>query len=165
MGLVPEKVPDMKRNYQRPFFIEIFLWSLIALVVLTLQGCAEDNILTKRRLIYCSDTSPDTFNPQLSATTSTLQNISLQLYDRLFEFNPDTLRLEGALARDWSYDESTLTYTSSERKYLLSQPMFTPTRPFNSTDVAFTFERLTKTDHPYHLYHPMASTHSSRVDL
>ncbi len=124
----------------------------LLIVSIFIFGCSQDNTLNARRLLFCSASSPSSFNPQLSTTTSALKSVSLQIYDRLFEFNQDTLRLEGALAKDWDYDPKTLRYTITLRKniHFHTTPWFQPTRTLEAKDVVFSFERFMKTNHPYH---------------
>lgn len=113
---------------------------------------ADETIARPEGLIYCSEGVPQTFNPQLTHAATTLDAISLPLYDRLLEVNPVTLAIEPGLASAWTLSDDGLTYTFTLRDKVLfhASPWFNPTRPFNADDVVFTFNRLLEPTHPYH---------------
>ncbi|NVK23801.1 MAG: ABC transporter substrate-binding protein [Gammaproteobacteria bacterium] len=118
-----------------------------------LAGCQpknETNLLANT-LLYCSEGSPDLFNPQLVTSGTTIDAVSNQLYNRLVKINPQTGMVESDLARTVIISEDKMRY----RFYLRAgvefhtTDYFTPTRTLNSEDVAFSFARVFHSNHPY----------------
>ena len=102
-------------------------------------------------LIYCSESSPDYFNPQLSMSGATF-NASAFLYDRLVDFNFKNKKIKPSLAKHWTISKNKKTYTFYLRKGVSfsSQGEFVPTRFFSADDVLFTFNRQKNPSHPYY---------------
>lgn len=105
-----------------------------------------------KTLVYCSEGSPENFNPQIN-TTGTTFDANQPLYDGLVNFERGTINIRPGLAERWEVSDDGLTYTFFLRKGVKfhSSATFKPTREFNADDVIFTFERQWKKDHPYHL--------------
>ncbi|WMC11564.1 ABC transporter substrate-binding protein [Oceanimonas pelagia] len=123
------------------------------LTALLLAGCdGSDRQLAKESLLYCAEGAPLTFNPQLAASTQTLDATAHQLYDRLLDINPVTLQPEPALALSWHRSDDGLRYRFTLRPGVQFHHTagFTPSRPFNADDVVFSFQRLIDGNHPYH---------------
>ncbi|AWB67097.1 ABC transporter substrate-binding protein [Saccharobesus litoralis] len=123
------------------------------LIALLLTGCKPpSSSILEKGLIYCSEGSPETFNPQLVTSATTLDAISRQLYNRLLEFDPVDGSLQPSLAEYWQVSEDGLTYTFKLRDNVAfhSTRYFTPSRPFNAKDVLFSFKRWFDIDHPFH---------------
>jgi dipeptide transport system substrate-binding protein len=106
----------------------------------------------QKTLVYCSEGSPEGFNPALYTAGTTFDASSRQIYNRLVEFEPGTTNIQPALAESWTVSDDGLEYTFNLRQDVAFQTTdwFTPSRPFNADDVIFSFERQWKTDHPYH---------------
>ncbi|WP_235357769.1 ABC transporter substrate-binding protein [Arsukibacterium ikkense] len=104
-------------------------------------------------LVYCSEGSPESFNPQLVTSGTTIDIISQQLYDRLVDIDPDTGSIVAGLASSWqvSADGTHYQFTLRDKVSFHSSSYFTPSRPFTAEDVAFTFNRITDPLHPFHL--------------
>ncbi len=104
-----------------------------------------------KTLVYCSEGSPENFNPQLN-TTGTSFDASLPVYNKLVEFERGTTKVIPGLAESYSVSDDGLTYTFVLRKGVKwhSNKDFTPTRDFNADDVLFAFNRMWDTNHPYH---------------
>lgn len=104
-----------------------------------------------KTLVYCSEGSPEIFNPTLS-TTGTTQDVGLPIYDNLVEFDRGTTKVVPGLAESWTVSDDGLTYTFNLRKGVKfhTTPYFKPTRDFNADDVLFSFNRQWKDDNPYH---------------
>ena len=102
-------------------------------------------------LIYCSEGSPDYFNPQLSLSGAAFDASNL-LYSRLVEFNQERTQLVPGLAVRWSTSKDKKTYTFHLRKKVSfnNRGKFKPSRYLNAEDVIFTFERQRDKKHPYH---------------
>lgn len=103
-------------------------------------------------LVYCAEGSPESFNPQLVTSGTTIDAISQHLYDRLLDIDPDSGELIPGLAQSWSISEDGLTYRFVLRKDVAfhQTSFFTPSRSLNANDVQFTFERLLSVQHPFH---------------
>jgi dipeptide transport system substrate-binding protein len=103
-----------------------------------------------KTLVYCSEGSPENFNPQIN-TTGTSFDTAYPIFNKLVEFTPGTTTIMPALAEKWDISDDGLTYTFHLRKGVKfhSNKSFTPTRDFNADDVIATFNRMWKKDDPY----------------
>jgi len=128
---------------------------VILLSVLVLGGCNTDNdsVLASKTLLYCSEGSPDLFNPQLVTSGTTIDAVSQQIYNRLVKIDPDTGRVVSDLARKVIVSSDAMRYRFYLRKGVEfhTTDYFTPTRTLTSEDVLFTFSRILRSDHPFHL--------------
>ena len=126
-------------------------WIVAPLIV---SGCNYSNKASVKDdvLVYCSEGSPETFNPQLSTSGTTFDASSRPLYNRLVEFKPGSTFFEPALATHWEVSKNGKEYTFYLRKNVAfhSNNVFVPTRPFNADDVLFSFQRQSNKDHPFH---------------
>jgi dipeptide transport system substrate-binding protein len=107
-----------------------------------------------KTLIYCSEGSPEGFDPAPYTAGTTFNASSRPLYNRLVEFERGTTNIIPGLAESWEVSDDSLTYTFKLRKGVKfhTTDFFTPTRDFNADDVLFTFERQLKKDHPWNQY-------------
>ncbi len=105
-----------------------------------------------KTLVFCSEASPEGFNPQFYTAGTTFDASSRPIYSRLVEFERGSTKLGAGLAESWEISDDGLIYTFHLRSGVKwhSNAKFTPTRDFNADDVVFTFERQLKADHPYH---------------
>lgn len=127
--------------------------SAVLSIVLLLAGCQPELPETARSgMVYCSEGSPESFNPQLVTSGTTIDIISQQLYDRLVDINPDNGDIIPGLATDWqvSSDGKRYQFTLREDVSFHTTGYFTPLRKFNAQDVVFTFNRITDLQHPFH---------------
>ncbi|ALS97824.1 ABC transporter substrate-binding protein SapA [Lacimicrobium alkaliphilum] len=126
----------------------------ILLCALIISGCqkAGESELTRQGLVYCSEGSPVTFNPQLDISGTTADATSHQLYNRLIDFDPQTGKLVPSLASSWSVSRDGLTYAFQLRKHVNfhQTPYFRPSRSFDAKDVLFSINRWRDPNHPYH---------------
>jgi len=104
-----------------------------------------------KTLVYCSEGSPENFNPQIN-TTGTSFDAARPVYNQLVEFEPGTTKVVPGLADSWdvSEDGKTVTFHLHKGVKFHSNKNFKPTRDFNADDVLFTFNRMWKDDSPYH---------------
>ncbi len=104
-----------------------------------------------KTLVYCSEGSPENFNPMLN-TTGTTFDANQPIYNRLVEFKIGTTEVEPGLAEKWdvSADGKTFTFHLRHSVKWQSNKDFKPTRDFNADDVMFSFERQWKDSNPYH---------------
>jgi dipeptide transport system substrate-binding protein len=105
-----------------------------------------------KTLVFCSEGSPEGFNPQLYTAGTTFDASSRAVYNGLVEFERGTTNIVPALAESWEVSEDGLQYTFKLRQGVKFHTTkdFTPTRDFNADDVLFSFNRQWKEDHPFH---------------
>ncbi|MDH3475470.1 MAG: ABC transporter substrate-binding protein, partial [Rhodospirillales bacterium] len=105
-----------------------------------------------KTLVYCSEGSPEGFNPSLYTAGTTFDASSRPVFNRLVEFERGTTKIVPALAESWEVSDDGLEYTFNLRKGVKFHTTadFTPSRDFDADDVVYSFERQLKPDHPYH---------------
>lgn len=126
--------------------------SLVALS--TLFGCDtnETLLLSEKSIIYCSEGTPESFNPQLVTSGTTIDATSNQLYNRLIEFNPIDNSIIPAIAKSWhvTRDGKMVTFYLRKDVHFHETAYFIPTRTLNADDVLFSFNRMIDPDNEYH---------------
>jgi len=105
-----------------------------------------------KTLVYCSEGSPEGFNPALYTSGTTFDASSRQVFNKLVEFERGTTKIIPGLAESWDVSADGKEYTFHLRKGVKfhTTKEFTPSRDFNADDVLFSFLRQFKKDHPYH---------------
>lgn len=105
-----------------------------------------------KTLVYCSEASPEGFNPQHYTAGTTLDASSRQVYNRLVEFARGTADIVPGLAERWEISADGRTYTFHLRPEVAfhTTDAFTPTRRLTAEDVVWSFERQMSPQHPYH---------------
>jgi len=120
-----------------------------------LGGCNDQGklSLSQRSIIYCAEGSPESFNPQLVTSGTTIDATSNQLYDRLIAYQGDDNTLVPALAKSWhvTRDGKKITFYLRKDVAFHQTDYFSPTRLLNADDVIFSFNRVLNPDHPYHI--------------
>jgi dipeptide transport system substrate-binding protein len=98
-----------------------------------------------KTLVYCSEGSPEGFDPGLYESGTTL-DVNIATYEGLLKFKLGTTQVLPALAESWDISKDGLTYTFHLRHNVKWQTTdwFTPTRDFNADDVVYSFERAMK---------------------
>ena len=96
-----------------------------------------------KTLVYCSEGSPEGFNPALYTSGTSFDASSRQIFNRLVEFERGTTKIGPALAESWSVSDDGLEYTFKLRPGVKfhSTDYFTPTRDLNADDVVFSMLR------------------------
>lgn len=126
----------------------IFIIILNALILANAAGSKQ------KTLVYCSEASPDSFNPMLSASLPTFDATTDTIYNRLIQFSRSDYGFDedSGLAERYSVSDDGLSYTFYLRKNIPfhQNSLFKPSRPFNADDVLFTFQRQADKNHPYH---------------
>ncbi|MDN0074997.1 ABC transporter substrate-binding protein [Crenobacter sp. SG2303] len=127
--------------------------ALPALVLATLSVCVAHAGGT---LVYCSEGSPEGFDPAQFTTGTTFHASSATIYNRLVDYAPGSTRLIPSLATRWQVSQDGLTYTFTLRPGVKYQtiPGFAPSRDFNADDVLFTFNRLLDKNLPFRKAYP-----------
>jgi dipeptide transport system substrate-binding protein len=107
-----------------------------------------------KTLVYCSEGSPEGFDPALYTAGTTFNASSRPVYNRLTEFDRGTTNVIPGLAEKCDVSADGTEYTFHLRKGVKFQTtdFFTPTRDFNADDVIFTFERQWKKDNAWNQY-------------
>jgi len=120
---------------------------LPVLLLLLLMGQAQ-----AKTLVYCSEGSPEGFNPVFYTAGTTFDATSKNVFEGLTHFIVGTTELEPGMAESWTVSDDGKIYTFKLRKGIKfhSAKHFKPSRDMNADDVIFTFERQWKKDHPYY---------------
>ncbi|MFD2097569.1 ABC transporter substrate-binding protein SapA [Corallincola platygyrae] len=126
----------------------------ITLVTLTLAWMLKDygdNVRPHQGLVYCSEASPETFNPQLGNSSTTVDATTHQIYDRLVDVDAEG-NVRPGLAYKWQISRDKKSYKFSLRQGVNFHhtDFFRPSRTMTSEDVVFSFSRILDQNHPYH---------------
>ena len=115
-------------------------------IALTIAALAVSSAVNAKTLVYCSEGSPENFNPQLHTSGTSVDASAVPIYNRLVDFKVGTTELQPSLAESWEVSEDGKVYTFHLRKGVKfqSNKYFKPTRDFNADDVIFSFMRQRK---------------------
>ena len=107
-----------------------------------------------KTLVYCSEGSPEGFDPAPYTAGTTFDASSKPIYNRLAEFDRGTTNVKPGLAESWEISPDGMEVTFKLRKGVKfhTTAYFTPTREFNADDVIFTFARQWKKDNSWNQY-------------
>ena len=124
---------------------------LLAATALTL---ALGSVASAKTLVYCSEGSPEGFDPALYTAGTTFDASSRPVYNRLVEFKHGSTETEPGLAKSWDVSDDGTEYTFHLRPGVKFQTtdFFTPTRELNADDVIFSFERQLDPKNPWNQY-------------
>lgn len=124
------------------------LMVLCSIAAISLAGVNAD----AKTCVFCSEGSPEGFNPAFYTAGTTFDASSRPIFDRLVLFELGTTNTIPGLAEKWDISPDGKTYTFHLRKGVKfhTTKNFTPTRDFNADDVIFSFERQRDKNHPYH---------------
>ncbi len=113
---------------------------------------AMSTTASAKTLVFCSEGSPEGFNPSLFTSGTTFDASSRQIFNKLVEFENGSTSIQPALAESWDVSADGKEYTFHLRKGVKWQTtkMFTPSRDMNADDVIFSFARQWNAEHPYH---------------
>lgn len=126
------------------------LGSVFCCIVPLLTACGPSKVPSG--LVYCSEGNPESFNPQLVTSGTTVDATSQQLYDGLIDYEAESGKMIPSLATSWSISEDEKVYTFALRTGVQfhHSTRYTPSRNFNADDVLFSFNRIIDSRHPYH---------------
>ncbi len=134
----------------------------VALGAALLAGLA----VQAKPLVFCSDASPEGFDPGLwdSASTNTVTH---QIFQGLIGFKRGSTELEPALATRWEIapDARSITFELRRGVRFQTTAFFKPTREFNADDVLFTFGRFTDPGHAFNKAFPANFIYPSNLGL
>src|SRR5947207_15577703 len=113
--------------------------SLLRAALIAVLLLSSSAALAKGTLVYCSEGSPEGFQPQFFTTGTTFDAVSVPMFNRLVEFEIGTTNIVPALAESWTVSPDGKTYTFKLRKGVKfhSNANFKATRDFTADDVIF----------------------------
>jgi dipeptide transport system substrate-binding protein len=125
------------------------LYTSIGLAALLMASTVQ-----AKTLVYCSEGSPEGFDPALYTAGTTFDASSKTIYSRLAEFENGTTNVIPGLAESWSSSADGLEYTFKLRPGVKfhTTDYFTPTRDMNADDIIFSFERQMDESNPFFKY-------------
>src|SRR5258706_7451760 len=114
----------------------------LSLLLATVAAASIAAAADAKTLVYCSEGSPEGFDPGLYTSGTTMDASSQAVYNRLVEFVKGTTQVGPGLAEKWDVSPDGLEYTFHLRQGVKFQTTsyFTPTRNVNADDVIFTIE-------------------------
>nr|WP_256260965.1 ABC transporter substrate-binding protein [Shewanella sp. NIFS-20-20] len=126
-----------------------YLWVLLASTLL-IAGCGPQTL--PAGLVYCSEGNPETFNPQLVTSGTTIDATSQQLFSRLVDYSHEHETIIPAIAKHWDVSDDGLSYRFILRDnvHFHHNRQFTPSRTLTADDVMFSFDRIINPNNPYH---------------
>jgi len=118
-------------------------------------------------LIYCSEGSPEGFDPARYTAGTTFDASSQTIFNRLVEFEIGSTRIQPALAERWTVSPDGLVYTFSLRKGVKfhTTEYFKPTREFNADDVIFTIDRMINPENSFQKAAPASFEYAGDMGL
>ncbi|PIE10147.1 MAG: ABC transporter substrate-binding protein [Rhodobacterales bacterium] len=121
------------------------------LAKLTAAAALMGSAVSAQTLVYCSEGSPEGFDPALYTAGTTFDASARQVYDQLVLFEHGTTNTIPGLAESWDVSEDGTEYTFHLREGVKfhSTDFFTPTRDFNADDVIFSFDRQGNEENAY----------------
>lgn len=118
-------------------------FSLLTLGALDIQA---------KTLVYCSEGSPEGFNPAFYTAGTTFDATSKNIFSKLVEFDRGTTVIIPGVAEKWEISADGMEYTFHLRKGVKfhTTKAFTPSRELNADDVIFSFMRQIDKNHPFY---------------
>lgn len=100
--------------------------------------------LTENGLIYCTNASGFSFNPQTADAGTSMNVVTEQIYNKLFEIKNHSATVTPVLAQSYliSPDGKEIIINLRRGVKFHQTPWFTPTRDFNAEDVVFSINRV-----------------------
>ena len=100
--------------------------------------------LTENGLTYCTNASGFSFNPQTADAGTSMNVVTEQIYNKLFEIKNHSANVTPVLAQSYSISPDNKEILINLRRGVKFHhtPWFTPTRDFNAEDVVFSINRV-----------------------
>ena len=126
-----------------------------------LTACNQRESDLANSLVYCTESKPESFNPQISDDVATLDATTHQLYNRLVKLDPISKKLTPDLATHWTKNKEDNSYTFFLRRKVEFHhtDYFSPTRYFSADDVLFSFNRMLSSEHPFHAINSLSDNY------
>lgn len=107
-----------------------------------------------KTIVWCSEASPEGFDPGFYTASTTFDATGHNVYNMLVEFEPGTTNPIPAAAESWTISNDGKEYTFKLRKGVKfhTTDFFTPTREMNADDVIFSFGRQIDKQNPWNHY-------------
>lgn len=133
---------DSLRSFKRKIMLGAGLFAMVA----------TSNLYAAGTLVYCTEASPENFNPQVVTSGVSMDAGAVPVFNRLVEFKLGTTEIMPSIAKSWDVNEDGTAYTFHLRDDIKwhSSKNFKPTRNLNADDVIFSFMRQKDANHPYH---------------
>ena len=133
---------DSLRSFKRKLMLGAGLFAMVA----------TSNLYAAGTLVYCTEASPENFNPQVVTSGVSMDAGAVPVFNRLVEFKLGTTEIMPSIAKSWDVNEDGTAYTFHLRDDIKwhSSKNFKPTRNLNADDVIFSFMRQKDANHPYH---------------
>ena len=127
-----------------------------------LSACNQKESSLENSLIYCTESKPESLNPQISNNVASLDATTHQLYNRLIKLDPISKKLTPDLATHWTENKKENSYTFFLRKKVAFHQTnyFSPSRYFNADDVIFSFNRMLSNKHPFHSINRLSDSYA-----
>ncbi|WP_439258819.1 ABC transporter substrate-binding protein [Lonepinella sp. BR2930] len=127
----------------RIFRFFLLLW-LLSTTHTAFSAPKVPEIITDNGLIYCTNASGFSFNPQTADAGTSMNVVTEQIYNKLFEPHNNSAKVEPSLAQSYSISADGKTIIINLRKGVQFHhtAWFTPTRNLNADDVVFSLNRV-----------------------
>ena len=121
----------------------------------------------KKTLVYCSESSPEGFDPAQYTGGNTFDATTYTVFNTLAQFKRGETSVEPGLAESWDVSPDGKTYTFHLRKGVKfgTTEYFKPTRDFNADDVIFSFSRMVNKEFPFNKAYPAEFPYASDMAL
>ena len=95
-------------------------------------------------LVYCTHATGFSFNPQTADAGTSMNVVTEQIYNKLFELKTNSSQVEPSLAQSYEFsaDGKVLTIYLRKGVKFHRTPWFVPSRDFNADDVVFSINRV-----------------------
>jgi len=128
--------------------------ALASAVVTLLSACSSEESLSlsNKSIVYCAEGSPESFNPQIITSGTTVDATASQLYNRLITFSRKDNSIKPSIAKSWhvTRDGKMVTFYLRKNIAFHQTDYFIPSRTLNADDVLFSFNRILDESHQYH---------------
>ena len=126
----------------KKIFVSFFLLSVAVNQAIAAPRVPEE--LTDNGLIYCTNATGFSFNPQTADAGTIMNEVTEQIYNKLFDISNTSAIPTPVLAQSYSVSPDGTVITIHLRKGIKFHrtDWFKPTRDFNADDVVFSLNRV-----------------------